>query len=219
MSALRIVVLGLGEFGESLAVELARLGCEVIAVDQQPLVVERIKDRVGRAATADVRQIEAMRELCSTRPDVGVIAMGDRLEASILAALHLQELKVPRIVVEVNNRDNAEVMKRLGVSEIVSPERDSGLREARRILEPDILEQLPLARGHSIVEVEAPGWTLGKTVGDVSAGKQRRLLIVALASNDKVSVAPTREEVILRGDQLTLLGRDEDISSFRNGDG
>jgi trk system potassium uptake protein TrkA len=221
MKPLRVAVLGLGEFGESLAVELARQGCEVIAVDRDSGIVERLKDRVARAAAADVRQAEAMRELFTTRPDVGVIAMGDRLEASILAVLHLQELEVPRIVVEVTNADNEEVMRRLGATEIVSPERDSGTRMAHRILNPDLVEHLRLARGHSIIEVEAPAWTRGKTVGEVCAGKQRRLLIVALLpGNDRkeIAVAPPHDEVIRAGDRLTLIGRDKDLAEFQGGD-
>ena len=78
----------------------------------------------------------------------------------------------------------------------------------------DVLEHLSLAPGHSIVEVEAPEWTLGKTV---RAGKQRRLLIVALLSQDEVTVAPTGDESIRPGDRLTLIGRDDDVSEFRNG--
>jgi trk system potassium uptake protein TrkA len=218
MSVLRVAVLGLGEFGESLAVELARLGCEVIAVDRDSSVVERLKDKVARAASADVREIEAMRELFTTRPDVGVIAMGDRLEASILAVLHLQELKVPRIVVEVTSSDNAEVMRRLGADEIVSPERDSGRLIARRILDPDILEHLSLAPAHSIIEVEAPKWTHGKTVGDVTAGKQRLLIVAVLSGEDDVAVAPSRDREIRPGDRLTLIGRNKDLADFRNGD-
>jgi len=216
MTTLRVAVLGLGEFGESLALELARLGCEVIAADRDSRVVERLKDRVARAATADVRQVEAVRELFDTRPDVGVIAMGNRLEASILAVLHLQELEVPRIVVEVTNDDNAEVMRRLGADEIVSPERDSGRRMARRILEPDILDQLTLGPGYSVVEVEAPAWTHGKTIGDVvRGGNGRRVLVVALLSGDDVAVAPSHHEMIRASDRLTLIGRDEDLGDFR----
>ncbi len=48
------VVLGLGSFGMSLARELAELGCEVVAVDQDKDKVREIADEVSYAMCADI---------------------------------------------------------------------------------------------------------------------------------------------------------------------
>ena len=49
----QFAVFGVGKFGESVAVELQRLGCEVIAVDKDMERVEHIADSVSYAMQAD----------------------------------------------------------------------------------------------------------------------------------------------------------------------
>lgn len=49
----QFVVLGLGSFGASVAVTLQKLGCDVVAVDQDMELVSGIADRVTYAMQAD----------------------------------------------------------------------------------------------------------------------------------------------------------------------
>lgn len=216
MKHARYAVLGLGEFGQALSSELSHLGCEVLAVDRNPKLVEKARDEVAMAAVADIRSAAALRELFNTPFDGAVIAIGGNLEASILATLHLQELKVPRILAEATTPEAAEVLRRVGATDIFSPERDSGRRLAGRLANPNLVEFIPLTSGYGVVEVEAPAWTHGKTLAELDLRRRFSLAAIAIRSPDEgVAVVPGGRAQIRPGDKLTLVGRDEDLAKFR----
>ena len=86
----RFVVVGLGNFGFSLCQRLAALGHEVIAVDMDSNVVDRIGAIISRAAVADATEIETLKRLGAEGADAAVVSTGDDITASILALLALQ---------------------------------------------------------------------------------------------------------------------------------
>jgi trk system potassium uptake protein TrkA len=215
MSRRRFAVLGLGQFGRSLAVELCDLGCEVLAVDRSPKMVDLVRDRVTRAVVADIRDPEALKELFSTPFQAVVIAMGESLEASIMASFHLQELGVKEIWAEANSRDRAAVLKKVGASRIVTPERDMGRRIAASLANPNLLEHLPLTEGHSVIDVEAPSWMTGKTLVELDLRRTMHLAVIAIKAKEREAlVAPGGTARIEFGDVLTLVGKDEDLARF-----
>ncbi|MGH7163108.1 MAG: potassium channel family protein [Planctomycetota bacterium] len=216
MSRRRFAVLGLGEFGSALAQELAKVGCEVLAVDHDPKRVDPLRDRVMSVAVADVRDRDALRQLLSTPFDGAVVAIGDVLEASILATLHLKELGVGEIIVEATSPERATVLERVGATRVVSPDAESGRQLARRLANPNLLEFIPLATGFGVIELEAPAWAKGKTLAELDLRKKWNLAVIALRSPDaKVTLVPGGAARVEERARLTLVGRDADLARFR----
>jgi trk system potassium uptake protein TrkA len=215
----RFIVMGLGEFGRALAPELARLGGEVLAVDISPKKVESVRDQVTMAVVADIRDRAALQELITSTFDVAILAIGGSLEASIMATLHLKELAVREIYVEANNPDRAEVLRRVGADHVISPEQDLGMRLARRLSNPNLIDFLPITEGYGVIKVEAPYWTHEKSLIDLELRKRMNLTVIALHTGDgKDVVAPGANTVVHKGDQLTLVGRDSDLVRFKDRD-
>jgi len=216
----RFIVMGLGEFGRALAPELARLGGEVLAVDISPRKVESVRDQVTMAVVADIRDRAALQELITSTFDVAILAIGGSLEASIMATLHLKELAVREIYVEANSPDRAEVLRRVGADHVISPEQDLGMRLARRLSNPNLIDFLPITEGYGVIKVEAPYWTHEKSLIDLELRKKMNLTVIALHSADgKDVVAPGANTVVHKGDHLTLVGRDSDLVRFRDREG
>jgi len=211
----RIAVLGLGQFGHALATELARLGCEVLAVDSTPKVVESIRDQVSVAAIADIRDKKALRELFASRFDVAVVAMGDALEATVMATLHLKELGVDEVWAEANEPDRAEALRKVGATHVMAPERDMAERIAQQLAYPNLLDFLPITKGYSVVEVEAPAWTHGKTLAELHLRRRMDVAVIAIrAADGSVDIVPGGAAQLGPGDVLTLVGRDGDLAKF-----
>lgn len=212
----RVAVLGLGQFGQALALALTRDGCEVLAIDPSAKQVERIRDEVARAAVADVRDAAALRALFASPFDVVIIAIGGSLEASILATFHLLELGVREVWAEANSDEWAEVLTRVGATRILSPEREMGRRVAQQIANPNLLEFLPLTEGHGVLEIDAPSWTYGRTLAELNLRATMNLAVIAIRDGrGKVTVAPGGSARVEPGSQLTLVGRDPDLAGFR----
>ncbi len=212
----RFAILGLGQFGSALAEELARLGCEVMAVDRDADLVDEVRDRVAGAAVADISDPEALKEIFCRPFDVAVIAIGGSLEAAIMATLHLRELGVPEIWTEASTEDRAEALRRVGATRILQPERDMGRRIAKRMASPNLLEYIPLTEGYGVVEMDAPAFTHGKTLSELDLRAKHSLAVIAIQSKDKETlIVPGGDTTIAEGDVLTLVGRDSALNELR----
>jgi len=220
MRAKQVAVIGLGNFGFSVAQVLAEKGCQVLCVDQDMEKVQAIKDLVLNAVQADATDEKALRAIGIHEVDVAVISPGDNREASILAAMILLDLGVKEIVVKVVSDLHARVLKRLGVSRVVFPEKDMGRRVAERLLAPQILEHLELSEEYGIEEVVPPGEFVNKTIGELKLRTRFGVSVLAIrrqkaAGKEEVMVNPTRDDRIVPGDLLIVIGHEADLEKLR----
>ena len=216
MSAKRCIVVGLGEFGSTMAVELSRAGVDVLAVDQSEKRVNAIRDQVTVAAIADVRDAETFKELITSPFDLAIVAIGGSLESSILAAMHLKAARVGEVWAEAGEPAREEVLRRIGVDRIFSPERDLARRMAQRVARQDLAEFIPVTEGYGIIEMPAPQWMIGKTLIQLDLRKEMAVAVISVRSaGGKVTVVPSAGYEIKEGDTLVLVGSDEDLLRLR----
>lgn len=213
-------VIGLGNFGFSVAQHLAVRGCQVVCVDQDMEKVQAIKDFVLHAVQADATDESALRAIGISEVEVAVISLGDNREASILAAMILQDLGVKEIVVKVVSDLHARVLKRLGVSRVVFPEKDMGRRVAEKLVAPRILEHLELSEEYGIEEVVPPEEFVNETIGELKLRTRFGVSVLAIrrqkaAGKEEVMVNPTRDDRILPGDLLIVIGHEADLEKLR----
>lgn len=127
----QFAVFGLGNFGTSVAITLQRLGCEVVAVDQDIETVEDVANQVSYAMTADIGDPDVIRSI-GTRNLDGVVVCVSSMEASILATLVSKEMGVPYVIAKAKNDLHAQVLSKIGADSVIFPEREmeKGLPEA-----------------------------------------------------------------------------------------
>lgn len=210
----RFVVVGLGNFGATLAESLYDLGHEVIALDAAEDAVDRIATRVTRAAVGDGRSLSALERLGARGADGGVVSTGDDIAASILASMALRDLGVGEIYVKVVSRDHARVMERIGVTETIFPERDSAIRLATRVASRGILNYVELGAGFSLQEMAVPDRWVGRTLRDLALPRTYRVSVTAvhdILKNEIVPV-PDPDARLKDSDTLLLAGRDGDLA-------
>ena len=128
------LVIGLGRFGSSLAMALADAGHEVLAVDTDMEVVQRLSNRLTHAVAMDAANEQALETLGVRNFDAAIVAMGADFEASILLTLMLKRLGVRFVVAKARTEQQVEVLNRVGADRVVHPERDAGLRLARQLI-------------------------------------------------------------------------------------
>jgi trk system potassium uptake protein len=209
----RFVVVGLGNFGFSLCQRLAALRHEVIAVDMDPNVVDRIGTIISRAAVADATEIETLKRLGAENADAAVVSTGDDITASILALLALQDLKIREIYVKVISSNHARVMERLGVTETVFPERDTAIGLAAKITGKALLNYAKLGSHFSVQEMGVPtSWT-GQSIGDLEVRRQHGVTIVAIHDilTDKFMATPGPDYRLKESDTIFVAGDDDSL--------
>ena len=213
----RVVVIGLGIFGSQLARQLYENGLEVIAVDKNKDVVQRIKDHCTKAVVADASDKEVLESIGIVPDDVAVISFGEDLSASTLLTLHLKELKVKTIIVKAPNEDYRRILLKVGASDAIIPEREMANKVAKSIISPNVLEYLPISEDYTIVELAPPTAFIGKSLAELDLRKKYNLQVIAIRDvlADKMQLVPRASSVIKDSDVLVIIGKEEDIRKIK----
>lgn len=129
------VIVGLGKYGTSIAKKLSDSGIEVLAIDNNIKVVEKVSSYVTKAVAIDVTSSEAWERLPIKDFDIGVVCFGENITASILSCMALQDAGVKYIVAKAGDKFHKKVLEKLGIDEVVFPEEYVGELTARKILD------------------------------------------------------------------------------------
>mgnify|MGYP006269974087 FL=1 len=203
----RFVIVGLGNFGSSVAEALYRDGHDVIALDIDEAAVDRMAPHCSRAAVGDGRDTETLQRIGADEADAAVISTGDDITSSLLTTLSLKDLGVAEIYVKVISRDHARVMKRLEVTETVFPERDSGVDLANRISDRGVVNYVRMS-GVSIQEMVVRDDWVGTSLRDLKLRAEYDLSVVAVHNldTDRVTTPPDPDEPLRKSDTLLVAG-------------
>ena len=207
------VVIGLGRFGRALAVELFRLGHEVLAVDKSEERVSEIADFVTHAVRADARDEQALRAIGARNFDCAVVAFAGETQDNILTTLLLKEVGGKYVVAKGHDELHTRVSQKIGADRVVFPESDMGVRLAQIISSNNLVDYIDISDDYSIIEMTAPPRWDGKSIRalDVRAKYGINILVVKSGSGKTLSVVPSPDYVIRKGDILVVIGTGEDI--------
>lgn len=207
----RYAVIGLGNFGFTIAQNLTENGHEVIAIDYDGDVVDRLASQISRAAVGDATDVETLRKIGMSNADAGIVSTGDDITSSILATMALQDLDVKEIYVKVISIDHGRVMKRMDVTDIVFPERDSAISLAARVSRAALLNYVKLGAGFSLQEMGVPESWSGKSIRELNIRQKHNISIVALHDilTDEITATPDPDNLLKDSDTLLVAGDDE----------
>jgi trk system potassium uptake protein TrkA len=204
----RIIVVGLGNFGSTLAHRLHELGHEVVAIDIRPDLVDAIGPRVSRAFAGDATKRAVLEEVGAAEAGAAAISTGDDLAASVLTLLTLHDLGLKQVFVKVISEAHARIVDALGAEEAVFPERESALGLASRMTASGLLRYTQLAPGVSAQEMAVPDAWCGKTLRELELPQRYRVQVVALHDllRDTMQPIPAPDRVLTQSDTLLLAG-------------
>ena len=210
----RFVVVGLGSFGSTVARALTEAGHEVIAIDLDGELIDRIAPQVARAVVGDATDVETLQRLGVSSADAAVVSTGNDITASILSALALNDLDVRELFAKVVSNDHARVMHRIGVTETIFPERDSATALAKRMGGNALLKYVALGAGFSIQEMGVPDSWSGKTIRELALRQEYEVTIVAVHDvlQDKIIASPNPDAALRDSDTLLLAGADDSLA-------
>lgn len=215
--AKRIFIIGGGRLGTHLATRLCEFGCEVVIGDDN---AERVKDLAAEgfhAVEMDANDETGLKEAGALAADVTVVAIGENMQASILATLLLKQHHAPRVISRALDMKHAQVLERLGADEVILPVRDMAYRLAERLRDGTEGERYPVAGGFHLGEI---------ALGDKLAGQRldpRRLrrdfdvnvVLVQQMDGARVVVREADAGVELgAGDVLWAVGTREKLNKF-----
>jgi trk system potassium uptake protein TrkA len=216
---MKFCIVGLGQFGRSLAVELASEGHDVLAIDSSDRLVDSVKDKVTMAARTDATSFEDLEALGMARMDVGIVAIGEDFAASLTVAAHMQKLKVKSIHCRVINEVHDHILDLMQITEKIQPEMMAARQFAKRLGINRAARHFALGEDYSIVELAAPKVVVGKTLAEANLrGKHRLNLVTARCAGEDgqphIMGVPDPNYRFGENDTLIVFGREADIRRF-----
>jgi trk system potassium uptake protein TrkA len=213
----RVVVIGLGIFGFNITKDLYENGLEVIAIDKNKEVIQKIKDFSTKAVLADGTDKEVLESIGIQEDDVVIISFGEDLAASTLITLHLKEMKVKTIIVKAPNEDHKHVLEKVGATEVIIPEKEMADKVAKSLISPNVLDYIPLSEDYTICEIVPPASFIGKTMGELHLRSRYPIEVIAVREvlPERIRMVPRADFVIKDTDVLVVIGREEDISKIK----
>lgn len=210
----RFVIVGLGNFGASVAETLHSIGHDVAALDQDSERVDQMSTLVQRAAVGDGTDVRTLRRVGAEDADAAVISTGDDITASAMTALVIRDLGVDEIYVKVVSHDHARLIEKIGVTETIFPERESGIRLGKRITSRSLLNYVQLGSDFSLQEMAVPSSWVGRSLRDLQLPRRHGISVVAVHDVllDAIHPVPDPDAPLKDSDTLLLAGRDDNLS-------
>ncbi|MBE3639039.1 potassium channel family protein [Mangrovicoccus algicola] len=206
-------VLGLGLFGTTVARELMRFGNYVIGVDQDEARVSAIADELSRAVIIDVRDDEALREAGIGDCETALVAMGEDLESSIIAAINLKTMGVPRVWAKASSKTHHRILSKLKVDRIIHPEVEVGQHIAQVLHNPIVRDYVSLGNGFHVVNFKVPEKLDGVALSALKHADYDLRCVGAMRGTEFLGF-DGQACTLRKDDLLILLGRRADLRSF-----
>lgn len=215
MASKSFVVYGLGKFGYSVAVSLAKNGCEVLAVDIDGDLVEDIANDVTLAVRANVKDPDVYHSLGIGNMDGAVVAVSGDMEASIMATILSKEAGIPYILSKASSETHAEVLKRVGADQVILPEREMGSRIARNMVFGKFVDTFELSSTYSMVELEVPEPWVGKNLRELDVRRRYGVNVIAVREGERINANLDPDEPLAPHQIILTVGNNDDLKKIK----
>lgn len=214
MAKKSFAVIGLGQFGLSIVGELIENGTDVIAIDINEESVKKVSAILPTAFVADSTDEEALKELGVQDVDAAIVAYGGNKEASVLTTVILRELGVKQIIVRVDDDYYIPIMKKLGATEVIAPQKAAGIALANRLGNEDYKDFYKIDNKYSIVSIIINPSFVPATLIELNTKIKYGVSIVLINRNGK-SFVPGGNDSLLPDDTIFVVGSTKEIKEFR----
>ncbi len=214
----KFAVFGLGNFGFTVARALYEEGHEVLCVDKETERIQRIQEFATHTIVGSATDRSLLESIGVAEMDAVIVSLGNDLGASILATLYLKDLEAKNIMVKIRSEDHGRILEKVGADEVIFPEKETAIKIAKSLSNPNILDYIPLSSDYSILEVAPPKEFIGKTLSEINLRAKYGVNVIAVRElvPDRITMVPGGSFVVKDSDILIVLGRPTDIEKIKD---
>jgi trk system potassium uptake protein TrkA len=210
----QILVIGLGRFGYSLAEALYEDKYDVLAIDIDPERVREVSKTVPHVIQGDATNKEVLENIGARNFDIAVVGIGENILVSILTSMLLIESGIPKVIARAQTREHSQILKKIGVHEIVFPEKDRAYRLSKQLAFEEVSQQLEIVPGYHIYKMEAKEKMIGKELKELEWNKKFDISIVTLVDAQNKIITPRGDTKIEENDKLFLFASEKSMKKF-----
>ena len=203
-----ILIIGLGRFGRHLATSLADLGNELMVIDKNEAVVNKIAPYVTSAQIGDCTDEIVLKDLGVANFDLCFVCISNDLESSLVITMTLKELGAHKVVTKVNQDLHAKFLLQNGADDVIYPERDMAIRTAMKYSAQNAFDYIELSKHYGIFEIAAPKSWIGRSLTEINVRKKYHVNVIAYKCRDQI-MPLDKEEYYFSEDQLLIVAGDK----------
>ena len=221
---MKYIIIGLGNFGSTLGMQLTAMGHDVIGVDNSMEKVDAFKYDITHTICLDSTDQQALTTLPLKETDVVVVGIGEHFGASVMTTALFKQLNVKRIIGRAISPLHQKVLEAIGVDQIVRPEQESAERLAKKLELKGVIDSFDLSENYNIIEAMIPDRFVGKSIASSNIRNEYNVnVLTILRANEAKKIwssnLPSRsvigvvsaDTVMQEGDILVLFGLIKDI--------
>lgn len=209
-----IIVFGLGKFGQSISVELANAGAEVLAIDRDEERAHDVADTVACAVSGDVRDTDTLESLGISNMDAAVVAITGNLDASVMATIFAKEAGVPYILAKAQDEIHGRILQKVGADKVIIPEHESGIRAARQLITGNVLDFVELSKNIRMVEITVRDAWIGHSLQELDLRRTEHINVIAVRKDEEVLVNLHPDMIFERDMTLLVTVAKKDLSAL-----
>ena len=203
-----VLVIGLGRFGGSAALELQKLGHRVLAVEHDGALAEKYLGKVTKVVQADATEAKIIETVKARSFSFAVVGIGSSVEASVLASANLVDAGIPSIWAKAHSPEHARILTRIGVHHVVRPESDSGRRVAH-LVNGKLQDFIEFDDGYAIIKTRPPQEAIGFTLEQSQLRSKYGVTVVGVKSPGQDFTYAVPQTKVMQGDTLIVAGKTE----------
>lgn len=201
-----VLLIGVGRFGRHAAIQLSKLGHQVMAVDIDEARINGVMPYVTEARIGDSTDEVFLRSLGVRNFDVCMVAISGDFQSSLETTSLLKELGAACVIARAERDVQAKFLLRNGADHVVYPEKEIAKWAAIRYTGDHILDYIELDERHAIFEVNVPESWLGKTVGALDIRKRHGVNILGFKRSGVTDFTVTPDTLLTNNITLFVLG-------------
>ena len=209
-----IAVLGLGKFGSSLAESLYSLGMDLMVVDRDPERIREFSSKSTVAVCANLENEEEIQALDLKHMDMVVVCMGTSLAPSVMCVLEAKNQGVPFVMAKALSTQMGTILKKVGADQVINPEAESGMRTARALASPTILDLFDVGENLCMIEMVPDEKWIGKTLLELDLRQKRGINVIATKAPGKSWTYLDAHSPIRRKATLLVVLEKKHLSQF-----
>ncbi|MFA6365714.1 MAG: TrkA family potassium uptake protein [Candidatus Hydrogenedentales bacterium] len=207
--------IGLGPFAMSMLESISQVTDQIVVIDKDPLLIDRVKDMVKTAYIADVLDEESLQRILPEAVDVAVVDFSSDIEASLLVTHRLKKLGVEEIIVKSESDERSEILKVIGATRVVNSDREAAARIVPLVLSTALYNFMPIGGELVMAEVKVPEILTGKTLIEADLRRKKGINVIAIRSeNTSIYRNFDRDYRLVTHDLLLVAGSEKDVFSF-----
>lgn len=223
---MKFIVVGLGNFGASLAEKLTEQGNEVIGVDMKMHRVTAFKDTISHTICLDATDATTVADLPLQNTDMVVVCIGEDKGTNVIVTALFKNLGVKKLISRSTDSLHENILKAIGVDDIVKPEVESAERWAKRLCLKGVIDSYDLNQYNSVIEVKTPPAFVGKSIHEIGFRANFNVIILTIIKpvakvsffgkiqDEHITGIPQLNTIIESDDILVIYGNTRDLQKI-----